>query len=233
MIDCRAADDLAGAVAFGALDAVEERSVREHLLTCPEPHHELRAGIGAGLVLAASLEPVQPPSALRSRILQTVAESDRPSPVPSPVRRSWLPRAVGAVAGTAVLVVAAWNVSLQAQLANRDAQLQQVTAALAEGAPAYLASGTAGSGYVITTSEPILVAALAPTTADELYEMWLIGADGAPVAVGTFTVASADHPTVVLLEQPVTGFTTFALTVEQSRVAAPTSEPVLVAPLGS
>jgi hypothetical protein len=63
--------------------------------------------------------------------------------------------------------------------------------------------------------------------------MWLIGADGTPVGVGTFTVSSADQPAVVTLEQPTTGFTTFALTVEQSRVDAPTSDPVLVAPLGS
>jgi hypothetical protein len=231
---CNLADELAGAFAFGALDALEERAIGDHLLTCPQPHQELRQAAGAGLLLAASLEPLDPPSALRSRILQTVADRERPAPVASaPARRAWWPRALTALAATAVIVLGVWNIGLRNELAARDAQLTQLTATLAAGAPAYLASGDAGSGYVIATTEPILVAVLNPTAGTDLYEMWLIDAEGTPVGVGTFTVVSAEQPAVVTLEQPMGGFTTFALTVEQSRVDAPTSAPVLVAPLGS
>jgi len=227
------ADALAGALAFGALEPAEERAVLEHLLTCDQPHAELRTALGAGIVLASTLEPLPASSALRSRILQAVASSEPAAAAPRRVTRSWLSRALPALAAVVVVALLAWNVNLQNQLANREQQLNRLVAAIAGGQTAYLASGPAGTGYLINSEVPVLVASLQATPAGQLYEMWLIDANGVPVSVGTFTVTSPDDPAIVQLEQATGGYTIFALTVEQERVEAPTSDPVLVAPLGS
>jgi len=70
---------------------------------------------------------------------------------------------------------------------------------------------------------------MAPLPSGSIYELWLIGPDGEPTAVGT--MADAAGVALVTLEEPLAGSTTFAVTVESERVDSPTSEPVLVAPL--
>ena len=62
-----------------------------------------------------------------------------------------------------------------------------------------------------------------------LYEMWLIGPDGVPIDVGTFSPTPGNEFVVVELEQPFEGFDVFAVTLEQTRVDAPSSDPVLTA----
>jgi anti-sigma-K factor RskA len=96
---------------------------------------------------------------------------------------------------------------------------------------AYAVSGSAGSGWVLETDGRAIFLAdtLAALPADQLYELWLIGPDGAPEAVGTFTDTTG--VALVTLERELGSATTFAVTVETSRVSAPTTEPVLVASL--
>src|ERR671919_567646 len=74
---CAMADELAGAVAFGALPNDEARLVADHLARCPRPHPELRTGDGAGLLLIAALEPVAPSDRLRARVMASVATDRR------------------------------------------------------------------------------------------------------------------------------------------------------------
>jgi Anti-sigma-K factor rskA, C-terminal len=69
---------------------------------------------------------------------------------------------------------------------------------------------------------------LEPLPAGSIYELCLLGPDGA-TAVGT--LADTEGVALVTLEEPLTGSTTFAITVEAERVESPTSDPVLVAPL--
>ncbi len=93
------------------------------------------------------------------------------------------------------------------------------------------ATGTAGSGWVIESGDDAMFMAedLAELSGGQLYELWLIGPDGTPTAVGTIT--DTDGVALVTLEQSLGDSTTFAVTVESERVAAPTSDPVVVAPL--
>jgi anti-sigma-K factor RskA len=74
-ITCAEVRELAAAFVLGALDPAEDAAIREHLATCPDAHEEI-AGLG-GVVpyLAGSLEPVEPPPALRGRILAAAAAS--------------------------------------------------------------------------------------------------------------------------------------------------------------
>lgn len=247
-MDCDAADELAGAYALGALDPDERTSVETHLETCQRPHEELRSLIGAGDVLAASLEPVAPSPGLRDRVLASVAVAPEehaerlPAAPAAPPRTqtagrfAWLNG--GFARGLAVAVVVAvalggWNLSLQAQLSSRDRALHAVALAIARGEATFRVTGSAGAGYVVADhsgAASLVVADLAPLDANRIYELWLIGSDNVPVAVGTYG-GSVDPVSVVHLERGLAGYATFAVTIEASRVSAPTSQPVMVAKL--
>jgi anti-sigma-K factor RskA len=240
---CQGVDELAGALAIGAVDADEARAAREHLASCPEPHAELRSLLGAEAVLAAGLEPINPSAGLRDRLMSSVGELPRrqvAAPAPSqserPARRGWLdwlspqvarPLAVAAVA--AFVAVGVWGVTLNGQLGERDRALRDVAAAISRGQAAFRVEGGAGRGYVVDTpgsGASFVVADLGSLPADRLYELWLIGPDGA-VDVGTFR-PGANAVAVVPVDRDLSGFTTFAVTVEAQRVSAPTTDPVMV-----
>jgi anti-sigma-K factor RskA len=246
--ECRDVDELAAALALGALDADEARAAREHLATCPEPHTELRSFLGADAVLAAGMEPIQPSPGLRDRLMQSIA--GEPREVISPAapaaraapRRGWLdwlspqvarPLALAAV--VAFIAVGAWGLSLAGQLSERDRALRQVADTLASDQVAHRVEGDAGRGYVVDTAGPgasFVVADVGELDANQLYELWLIGADGVPVDAGTFRPAGDTAIAVVTVEQDLAGFDTFAVTIESRRVEAPTTDPVMVGAIG-
>jgi anti-sigma-K factor RskA len=134
-----------------------------------------------------------------------------------------------------VLVVGAWNLTLQSQLDQRDRTLRAVAAAISGSDIAFRVEGSAGRGYVVDTpgvGAALVIADLAELPADRIYELWLIDGDGTPLAVGTFT-ASSDAVAVVQVERDLAQFATFAVTVEAERVDAPSGAPVMVGSLGT
>ena len=245
-LSCEHADELGAAFVLGALGADESRAVEDHLATCDQAHAELRAMLGADHVLAMSLEPTAPSAALRDRLMVTIARTPQePSArikAAAPAmdlqeRHGWLdwlsprvarPLAVAAV--VAALAFGALNVSLQSQLAQQDRALRAVADAISVGGVAFRVNGSAGRGYVVDTpgsGAALVVAGLTNLPADRIYELWLIDASGKPVAVGTFT-PSGSAVAVAAVDRDLTGFVTFAVTVERQRVSAPTSTPVMV-----
>lgn len=243
-MNCATVDELAGAYALGAIDRDEELAIGEHLATCDQAHAEARELIGVAALVPGSLDPVPPSAGLRDRLMATIEQTPQegrpavaPEPAPSVVesapRRPWwqlnpLPAGLAAVALAAVVGLGGWNLALTQQLADRDAALRAVAAADA----AYAVSGSAGSGWVLESDGRAIFLAdrLAALPADRIYELWLIDAGGAPVAVGVLD--EVEEPTIVTLERALGGASAFAVTVESERVEAPTSEPVLVGTLG-
>jgi len=70
---CEQARDLAAAYVLGALESAEEAAVRDHLLTCDQPHEEF-AELGAVVpVLGGAVELVEPRGSLRDRIMAAAA----------------------------------------------------------------------------------------------------------------------------------------------------------------
>jgi anti-sigma-K factor RskA len=232
-LSCDEADALAGAWGLGALDADEAVALAAHLETCDRPHAELREVAGVEVVLAAALESIQPSAGLRERVMATIGagpEPARQTALPARRTRPWFAPALAGLAAAAAIVLAVWNVQLNGQIAERDARLREVAAALSTGGPVVSVSGTAGGGVLVTGEDgPVFVGLVEPPGEGMLYEMWLIGPDGVPVAVGTFEPDDDEGLAVVQLERPLEGFTTFAVTRERSRVDAPTAEPVLAA----
>ena len=240
---CTSVDEMAGAWAFGALSPDEERAVADHLRTCREPHLELREAGPARDLVDASINPEPAPRHLRDRIMASIEDTAvvpleaatagvaRPaaSPVEQP-RRRWVLPALAGLAAAASVALLVWNVQLRSELDQRTADLQQLATAIAAGETTVAVTGTAGTGFLIDAEQPVLVASVSAAPAGSLYEMWLIDAEGTPVAVGTFE-APEEGFQVVELEQPLADFATFAITVESERVEAPTGDPVMLAPL--
>lgn len=244
-LHCEDIDELAAAYALGSVEPDEERAISEHLAACASPHAEARELVGvASVLLPAAVEPVTPSSALRSRLMATIADTPQehrpvdpriawPVQATASARPWWrltpLPAGLAAVGLAAVIGLGAWNVNLNQRLADRDAALRAVASADA----AFAVSGSAGSGWVLETDGRAIFLAdsLAELPADRIYELWLIGPDGDPADVGT--LASTDGLTLVDLEREIGPATTFAVTIEAERVSSPTTEPVLVATLDS
>src|SRR6185503_14365221 len=108
------AEELAGAFALGALDRDDDAAVRAHLADCREAHPELEAALGAGIVMAESLEPVAPSASVRDRLMATIertpqAKSPARAEAASDSRRGWLdwlsPRVARPLALAAVAAV--------------------------------------------------------------------------------------------------------------------------------
>jgi anti-sigma factor RsiW len=72
-VNCDQVRDLAAGYVLGALEPSEERAVREHLASCPEPHEEF-AELGSVVpALAEAVELVQPPASLKERVMAAAA----------------------------------------------------------------------------------------------------------------------------------------------------------------
>jgi anti-sigma-K factor RskA len=243
-LDCEAIDELGAAFGLGAVAPEEQRAIVDHLESCTRPHDAVRSTLGAGLILAAAADPVDPSPALRQRLMASVSatpQEHRAAPAAAPfrasvsTRRGWLDwlspgmaRGLAAASLAAVVLLGAWNVALQAQLGSSQA----ITSALRDARAVYTVSGEAGQGLLIDALDGprFLATNLASPPSDRLYVLWLIGEDDVPVDVGVL-VAEGESLALVPIEDDLEGYVTFAVTVESARVDAPTTEPVLVATL--
>ena len=97
-LTCDDVRDLAAGFVLGALTPEEEAAVRDHLVTCAEPHPELAELGGVVPHLAESLAPVEPPIALRARILAAAAAGRPASAAQPPAAQPSAAQAPAAVA---------------------------------------------------------------------------------------------------------------------------------------
>lgn len=249
--------ELLGAFALGAVDAEEAATVRTHLATCAECQAEMASLWAMVDVLRETVEPRDPPPALRDRIATAiVAEAAAPPPAPparsavpslapapslspappwpEPIRPpvSFWARATPWAAAAAILLLLSagllvWNLRLREQV-------QLVTAPVAETialAPTDAAPGAGGEvTYLPQDALFILdVRDLPPLAPDQVYEVWLIGEDGVPAPVGVFDQPTDQHAIVADRAQ----YDTLAITAEPGPLgtAAPTGEIVATASL--
>ena len=162
--------DLAAGFVLGALDPAEEAAVREHLLTCSLSHDEFADLGGVVGYLAETVEHVEPPPALRDRIMAAAAADlasrgagAQPAAAPSPAipfpsageraertaraRTSRLGWAMRIAAVVAIVVLGGWNLLLQGQLSNSQAFDRAVAAVIDVGA-------RPGSQTVVLAAQP-------------------------------------------------------------------------------
>jgi hypothetical protein len=278
---CDEVADLAASFVLGALPDDEMAAVREHLSSCAEPHPEMAELGGVLPVLHAGLRPMDPPPALKARIMAaaaadldarreaattasapaamatgatetvtTTAATDEPtaavgpttSPQPIPIGSKRQPRlswALGIAAVLAIVLVGAWNLSLQGQLDSARAYERQVASVLdAARQPGALTaimtnqSGQGPNGLAAITAEgemQIAMRDLPPTTGGEVYEAWMILPDTAPAALGGVRVGDDGVAYFVADGVPAEDGIVLAVTREpRPGMTAPSGDPVSV-----
>ena len=156
VLTCDEVRELAGGFVLDALEVDEADAVRAHLAGCADPHAEI-ANLASGLpALWETVPIVEPPAALRSRLLAAAA-ADLPAnrertpnpertatpttdptnvrPFVRPLRRG---KTLGWVAGLAAVLafalLGAWNVVLQGQVGTLRTERDSVAAVVHAGA---------------------------------------------------------------------------------------------------
>jgi hypothetical protein len=253
--------DLAAAFVLGALAPEEERAVREHLATCSLSHDELAELGGVVSALAESVEQVEPPAALRDRVMAAAARDletrraaapQRPTagmPEPEtvrPIRPARRPTRLGwALALAAALVIAtlgAWNVSLRSELDTATAYRQHVeqvlTTAARQGSHSAILRSDANpaiGGLAVVSDDgsvQVVMRGLTPTTGAKVYEAWVIVGE-TPVPVGSFTVGADGTGYLSGGGAPAASGVTVALTLEPGPGATAPTLPIISAGVAS
>ncbi len=176
-------DDLA-AYLLDALTGDEARAFERHLDGCPRCQERSRWLQGSVDLLPATVEQVEPPQALRERLMRTVYDEAAPAPAPAPAprrRRAWrellaIPRPVIAMAAAVVVAAAIGGNAL-----GSDGDGQETVTARAE-APAGVTATVERTG-----DEGILRVSGLTQRTDGIYEVW-IARDGNVEASTLFQV---------------------------------------------
>jgi anti-sigma-K factor RskA len=256
--------ELRGLIPAYALDALspeEAREVEAHLPTCDECRRELILMRDVASELAVAVQKVDPPVALRTKILQAIDSRDwtvtipetpavprAPTPprVPARPRVPWLgiPRTwtvgLAATAAVLILVLAGVAVSLNQRLEalnERLAAQERVLALLANPGTRTAVLGGAVQANVRfvyhqgTQQGALIVTDLQDPGQEMVYQLWLI-AGQVPESVGVFRPV-AGQPIVIPVRADFSRYQAVAISVERgpSGAARPTSAPILLASL--
>ncbi|MBA2300977.1 MAG: anti-sigma factor [Chloroflexi bacterium] len=220
-LSCDDVRELAASFVLGALEEDDADAVRAHLASCADPHTEFAELSSVVGVLAETVPLVEPPAALKGRIMAAAAADlaargggaaqspvavRRPIDFPAePERRqrlafragtgSWL---LSIAAVLAIALLGGWNLLLQGQLSAARTYEQNIAAVLdVAGEPGALtavltsegANGPAGLAAIAGDgSVRIAMRELLATSGTQVYEAWVIAADGVPKALGGFRV---------------------------------------------
>lgn len=255
-MSCDELKDLYELYALGALEPGERRELEEHLeRNCPA----CTAGVNRARNLAASLAftapVVDPPGALRRRVLAAIAPKPEKHPLLTWWNHAWATLAVLMLA--AVLWYAYEYRQIEAGMALLNGRLAQAKTANAELAARnrllvsalelinlpdshQLVFGQTGPQpprgriWVHPQRGVLLLASnLAPAPAGKTYEMWIIPKGAAPIPAGLFNSDPQGAATHVWT-QPVNlaSAPTVAVTLEpEGGVPMPTSQPIIKAGL--
>jgi hypothetical protein len=247
---CEEVLNLIPAYAFGATDPEETRFVEKHLSDCPEAVAELSlyGEVRDGMLFETPL--VTAPAHLAQKVSQipkspvTRPQNVSPLPTGSRINFGW-----AAAAAALILFVISnlyWFTQVQGIQAERAALLedQRMFTAMRSGdvleteLAATDTTMTDYSGSVLWQADMqsalLRVENLPTTSANEEYQLWLIG-DESPVGVGTFRV-NPDGTGVLKFESdtPITAFTAFGITLEPAGGSpAPTTSPMLIGEISS
>jgi anti-sigma-K factor RskA len=173
--------------ALSALDAAEERALKDHLATCAECRRELADWEATAASLSLSVDPIEPSSQVRERLLSKIGSGKSGSnviPFTRPPRTQWgsltLIAALVLFAALIVTVIVLWQQNRTLRRQNEVYQLVLTTPGShiaelsgtreATGATAKLAYDNNGSALLITNGLP-----RAPE--GKAYQLWFIVGD--------------------------------------------------------
>ena len=171
--------EAAGLYALGALPAGERLLFEEHLSTCDECQRELRALAAVVNILPYAVAQIDPPPALRGRVLAAVGAdaSHVASAVPISPRRPFATAAWLSAAALLVMALGlgAYSMSLRQRVGGLEAQLREAMTRL-DRTEQQLASATRDAARAQVR--------LAVLTAPDMKQVDLAGQSPAPRAAG-------------------------------------------------
>jgi anti-sigma-K factor RskA len=238
---------LTGAYALNALDDDERREFEVHLAECPACQQEVREFAATAAELGGSLA-VTPPPSMKAQVMGTISATRQEPPVPRPSSRAAdetdtvVPfprrRLLDRVLLPAAAVLAVLVVGLAVTVGNLNTRVNELEASTVRVADIVAAPDlrtwsltqngtTARVVYSATQGQGLFLAAgLQPPPDGKVYELWLIGADGAtPAGLFTSSGGSVTHP----MTGDVVSATHIGVTVEPAGGSPqPTTDPILV-----
>jgi len=215
------------AYAIGALDAEEVAALESHLKTCASCRTELAEYHLVSESLLMAVPPIQPSAALRKRLqsrLPSAQKASRPQMTWSFSRFAM---------GFAVVILLVMNIlsfaqlrKIQSQQANLLNQVEEAQAALAllssDNVQMLPISGEYVSGTLLLDKEHnkavLIVQDLPLLTENQIYQIWLVEADGGRVSAGLFRPEGGQAYTtqVISSSQMISDFLGIGVTVEPS-----------------
>jgi anti-sigma-K factor RskA len=121
--------DLSGGYALGALSEAERRAFEGHLATCPECAEEVRGFTAVTFGLAAGVPQVDPPAALRDRVLRAaIAGPPRAGGGEAPRSRRGAFAFLSAAAALVALALGLYALSLQQRIRVLEEELRLASA---------------------------------------------------------------------------------------------------------
>jgi|DewCreStandDraft_2_1066082.scaffolds.fasta_scaffold00117_90 anti-sigma-K factor RskA len=221
VMECSEIEELAGAFALGALPPDQMQQVRQHLQTCLA-HPDLAELQQAASALLWAAPEMEPPPALRRRILAAARQQARPSLQTRGIGR-WLPalgpyRLAAALAMLA-LALLGWNLSLLlgGSQGGGQAVVYQVESGGAHGRLVYMPHDKMAV---------LVLEGLPSLPADKTYQVWAIRGSQR-VSMGLLQV-SGPQPVSASMAMDISTVDAVAITIEPAGGSpSPTSPPVL------
>lgn len=239
--------------ATGAADAAEMDSIRRHVETCVVCNNELQRIYGDLGLFGMATEEAVPSSALRQRLMKSIAVEGkaRGTEVAEP-RREFPWKWVAAFAMLLLIVGGGieWNQNqrLKSELAEanqhavelqtQSEEARKIAATLSAPDALRLTLVKAGEKpqpqlqtiYSQSQARVVLVASnLEPLPAGKGYELWVLPVTGNPVAAGVFHPDSTGHANHTYEFKTAVAGKGFAVTVENDEGSdAPTTKPIFV-----
>jgi anti-sigma factor RsiW len=223
--------ELTAGYALDVLDADERWAYETHLASCERCREELASFWETAEALAVAASGPAPSPGLRGRIL-AAAREERQVVVPLESRRRRLTPVLGAAAAVAAVVALAvglWATQLSGDLdeARLALERERAAAAVLADPEARTVALEAGDGRLVVGEggrAVLVLDDLDPAPAGKTYEMWIIEGE-TPVPAGIF--AGDEERDIVGVEGNVEAGNRVAVTIEDERVAAPTSPPIV------
>jgi anti-sigma-K factor RskA len=244
--------------ALGALEGEERKALEAHLAACPECARKMEEASGRMALLAFAVPPQAPDRAVKQRLMQRVAQSQRASPI-SPQEISiplslWSRPMAWAMAALLLAIASAFlwteNNRMKDQLRALNASLQQLAAEAARNrelielasakdsvdvvlAPAACTQMEGHVRYNPRQGLLVFTGNLPALPADKIYELWLVRESGTPISAGIFNSDATGTAAVVLPSLPAgVAAKAFAVTVEPAGgKPQPTGNKVLIGSL--
>ena len=232
--------DLAGAYALDALSAPERAAYERAIASSEEARSEATELQDTAVILGLSVAPVEPPAALRARLLTSVATTPQqldaaPGPAANRARARWSRVALAATSVAASLALILGGIAIARNVLAPEPTSQAEQMAELKQAPdmhEMQAELPTGESVMLRWSpelatSAVIVDGLDPAPSDKVYQLWYIDDDGARPA-GILSIEDEGKSWYVL-DGTMDGNDKVGVTVEPTGGSdQPTTDPIVV-----